>query len=368
MKSLVILVVVLGLFAGCGDDDTTGPTVEPSAWTTVALPDSFAGHVLWRVDADAGRGLGLLLNPSLESTIAEIDAEGVTRVERPLWPSGTVVFDVEVASTGRGVAVGGSLGGAVFVATDGPEWTATSLVAGSGILLDVVERADGSLVAVGSSAASPVRVDGSIDGEWTRSTVALPGNPNDRSLVAVTEGADGLYACGFNDGGEGTPENPFRLVMRDTGSGFELMPGPCTDCTSHEYEAMASTSSGGVLLGGAITNFRIDAADDYRAFLALWSPTSEDWVEIVLPDAGALDKVNAILVASDGSVYLACGMEGSATVVRQPPDGPAVVDWVADGPADVLDLAELDDGTILAGGRRGGAQFEPLLLLRSAER
>jgi hypothetical protein len=276
------------------------------------------------------------------------------------------VLDLAISAGGRAVAVGGTTGASLFVSIERPDWTSTSVVSGGGALRDVVELGDGSFLAVGSGGNAGVRASGTLDGTWSQSTVAFPGDPNEKALVSVVEVGGVLYACGFDDGGEGTPEMPFSLMMRDSGTGFELMSRPCTTCSHYEFTTLGHTTGGGVLLGGAITNFgSSDPADYYTAFLALYSPGSDSWTEIVLPEADALDRVNDILLASDGSLYLACGADGSAALVRQPPGGLAAVEWMAEGDGDLRSLAERADGSVLASGSLGsGSSARPVLLER----
>lgn len=76
--------------------------------------------------------------------------------------------------------------------------------------------------------------------------------------------------------------------------------------------------------------------------------TLGDWVEIVLPDAGGLDRVNDILITEDGAIYLACGIN-DAFVVRSGSGGPPALD--ATFPSGrIRRLAEDAGGNIWAAG------------------
>ena len=103
---------------------------------------------------------------------------------------------------------------------------------------------------------------------------------------------------------------------------------------------MAVSAPGGILLGGAITNFA-GGADEYTAFLLLRS-VAGDWAEIVLPDPEALERVNDILIAADGTLYLACGME-TGFILRWP-SGEGIEREAAIPSARIRRLAQAPDG------------------------
>jgi len=117
-------------------------------------------------------------------------------------------------------------------------------------------------------------------------------------------------------------------------------------CTNWEFQSVAVSDEGGIVLGGSITNFA-GGANEYTAFLLLRS-AGGDWAEIVLPAAQELMTVNDILFARDGVAYLACGRE-SAFILRWPPGGSVTRD-AAFASARINRLAEAPDGSISAAG------------------
>ena len=107
------------------------------------------------------------------------------------------------------------------------------------------------------------------------------------------------------------------------------------------------------------------AADEYVAFL-LGRSASGDWVELILPQAGTLDRVNDILIASSG-LYLACGMGQTAHLVRAAPGSGPVLD-VTLHDAQVECLAEDGDGIVWAAGSRGNDPNRPVPALWKRKR
>jgi hypothetical protein len=154
---------------------------------------------------------------------------------------------------------------------------------------------------------------------WIPESIPFPGPVNEHGIKDICVGDGVFYACGFDDGGDGSPEFPHQVLFQsDEAGGWVRIEVPCGGCSDREFRAVAITSQGGLLLGGAITNFSGGSPDMYRAFLIHY--TGGNWEEIVLPEPGALDRVNDILVTTNGDIYLACGME-TGFIVRLPVGG-----------------------------------------------
>jgi hypothetical protein len=85
----------------------------------------------------------------------------------------------------------------------------------------------------------------------------------------------------------------------------------------------------------------------------------------ILPERFEMKQVNAILAASDGTVYLACGKPDTpAYVVRDAPGEERVIEEVFED-LRLFALAETADGRILAGGLEPGTPVgAPILLQR----
>lgn len=200
---------------------------------------------------------------------------------------------------------------------------------------------------------------------WVPEPLPFPGDGNERALVD-SSAFDGVFVvCGFDDGGEGTPQSPNSVVFRNDGGEWERLDAPCGGCTNREFRTVAVTPTGSFFLGGAETDFSAGSPDPYRAFLLI-SSRAGDWAEIVLPEPGKLDCVNDILIATGGDIYLACGVEGS-TIVRM--SGTAVYEAELPG-ARIAQLAEAPDGSIWAAGAivdEAGGSSRPMIWKRVPE-
>ena len=348
---------------GCDDDPTHPPPHQD--WVAVTLDPSLPDGGLWSAASDGGRTLvvGVTRNGSY---LLERDGEAWNRVG-PQWPADTFLFDVALDPNGRAVVVGGSPGeGQVFVGTESPTFAPTSRVQGNGVLQTVLRRDAGSFLASGYGSGGLPAVNGTLDGAWSYTTIPTPGGAGEKSIVDLVESQGVVFACGFDDAAAGTPASPFQMLLRDAGSGFEVVDTPCGACGNRDFRALAVAPDGGLLLGGATLDFSAGAPDASVALLWYRAPAGGGWTELLVPDAGPLDRVNAILVTADGSIVLACGgdLPAEAALVRLPASGGAIIEYRRAN-VEVLGLAETDAGEVLALGvdERGGAP-RPLLLRR----
>ncbi|RKZ15970.1 hypothetical protein DRQ53_07585 [bacterium] len=240
-------------------------------------------------------------------------------------------------------------------------WTTTTAKM-PGFLQDVVAVGGEDIAAAGTGETGVATTTGSIHSELKFETVQLPGVQNEASLVDLAVSSGGVYGCGFNDGGDGSPEEPRQIVMRYANDEWTLLDTPCgQDCFGVGLAAIAATPTE-VYVGGSRFISEPGRAQE-SAWLAVYSIEMQEWQEIVLPEADSLGRVSAILVASDGVVYLTGG-ESSAWIARKEAASEPVVEWSSH---DVVlwSLAELDDGQIVAGGVEPGlAAGRPVLFGR----
>jgi hypothetical protein len=215
----------------------------------------------------------------------------------------------------------------------------------------------------GSAAGNNAIMESSAPDIWTPESLPFPGQPGEHAITDITARADVLFACGFDDGGDGTPSSPNSVVFRSDGEGWVRIEAPCGGCSNREFKAVAATPDGGLLLGGAITNFSAGSADPYQAFLYHYSD-SDGWEEIPLADPGRLDRVNDILITSQGDIFLACG-QGRAFIVRLLQDGSSELEATLPT-ARIAMLAESHDGIVAAGAifSPGGAENHPAIWIR----
>lgn len=356
----ILLASVLGL--ACSDDGT-GPGSEKSSWKAFALPDSLPPSNLTSIAVTDARVLVLGATGTSGTKpdyLLESDISHWTAHTLPV-DLNDFLFGVAMDAAGKGVIVGANAsgGGSPVVMAERPGWTRVTLPVTSHDLRAVaVDPSSGTFRATGSTGSNLLVLSGTADGSWTTVLTPSLGDPQDKSLVDVAYGSGTWVACGFDDGADGTEDSPFSLVLMDDGSGWTLLKGiGCGACGSRKYYAVAVNQAGAILLGGAITDNSAGAADELVAFLSQYDPAHDKWSEIWLPEAGALDQVNDILVAESGDIYLACG-ESSAALVRIAAAGGATIEWHS---SEVIlqALAESWRGDIFAVGSKGPANEFP---------
>lgn len=346
-------VALIALFTGCDEDPP--PDSEEGAWEVVSLQDAPARGILRGVAFSGSEALavgagtaGVPPAVNYEPFVAErVGDTNWRRVTGSWLPAAGLLTAVGFAPAGDAIIAGFDLAppGQGFVLDERGGWSRVDVSLGvlamaqSGGVIRLA-GSPGLLVSPGADA-------------WTPESLPFPATTNERGLVDIAARNGVWAACGFDDGAEGTPESPYHVVFLNGGAGWQRLELPCGGCGNREFRAVAVSATGGVLLGGAITNFQGGAADEYVAFLLVRS-AGGDWVEIVLPAAGELDRVNDILVTTDGTVYLACGMGGVSRIVRSPTGGPAVREASFED-ARIESLAEGPGGAIHAVGARFAA-------------
>jgi hypothetical protein len=347
-----VLVLVSLSFFSCSDDSTTTPDVPEfnSPWVEVALPDTLPKSVLMGIAFSGTRGLALGAQGSSQGYVLEFN--GASWQPHPL-PTDVNDFPLAVAmdAAGRGVVVGARSDGAgsPAVFAERPTWTRVPLPEVFGGLQCVAVDASGNFLAAGPGNSSVLALTGTATGSWTQLSIPLPGDPQEKALVDLASRAGTWAGCGFDDGGQGDETSPFSVVLRNDGTGWDLLSGPgCGGCGNREYRAVAINDRGALLLGGAKTDFSAGADDEYVAFLASYNPSREHWTEILLPESGVLDRVNDILVTTSGDVYLACGLD-TQTLVHHHATGGNTIEWRSSEES-LTALAEDEVGNVYAVG------------------
>lgn len=356
-SSLVFLVLLL-VCGGC-DDDVAGPA-SAVRWRSHALDGLDTPAVIHSLRSAHGRTLAVGSSAS-GPFVLEYDGRAWTKTDLE-GGAATRAFDLDFADDGRAVAVGGGLDGTARVWAERPEWTTVPLER-NGLLRAVALGGAGEFVAVGGGVGAAPVARGSIDGDWVTSTVVLSEPGNEQALEEIVAVQAGWVVCGWDDGAEGTPESPYRVLLHLVGSTWTPMPTPCGGCTNREFTALARRGEAGLVLGGAITDWSTGAPDASIAALALYASTTQEWIEVVLPEAGALDRVNDVEVLPEGSMVLACGRDGTASIAILPASGGGGVEWSGDG-ASLFTVTRAHDGTLWVGGI--DADGSPLLVRRTA--
>jgi len=362
------MVFALGSFAGCSDDDGgTGPGGGTGLrdWPVVELPAELVDGMVLSLDAAGDRTVGLAVGSS-GSWVIERGAAGWETIGAKPLPGTLGRPPILIPMFASGLAIDGrgkvQVVGADVVEPSPAVWSEgdtgwdVTAPAGSqvrGALQAVVALRAQDIVASGFGTSAVLVATGSIYDGLDFGLVTTPGDLGEKSLVDLTESLDVVYGLGFDDGADGSPGQPFRIVMQYREGAWSMMPSPCGDCAFREFWAIAASPSG-LYVGGAITDFSQEAVDESVAWLMMWSFVAEEWTEVELPSAGELDRVVDILVSSSGDVFLACG-DQAAAIVKMPVSGNGVVEWEDDGIV-LFGLGESGDGTLLACGLIEGVE------------
>jgi hypothetical protein len=221
-----------------------------------------------------------------------------------------------------------------------------------GALQAVVGFGASGVVATGTGPVSVPVVIGSAEGGFEFGDFTAGTSAGEKGLVDLAVEDGQVYGVGFDDRGEGTPEQPWRIVSRFDGEEWGAIESPCGSCAGIGFRAVAA-SAAELLVGGSIM---VDSSAPVteHAWLASWS--EGEWTTIEVPDADLVQQINDILVASDGTVYFAAGSyESPAYLLSADPGQAPVIEWTRPG-IRLWALTETADGRILAAGLQPGPQ------------
>lgn len=370
LRLLVLTLLLPILLFACDDDDVINPTVPPSPyWSAVSLPAELPDGALFSVAFSGNSSAAVGSGVDNTGLLLENTSQGWVTIDVPELQSG-VARDVGIDGSGRRVIVGATPASQEgLIIAERPDWSSVFAGAPPTALFDAIDVDDaGNFVAAGAQTAEVAAWSGTAEGAWSEVPITAPGDPQEKSLVDVAYGAGVWVACGFDDGGEGTPQQPYAILMLDQGSGWESISAICAGCGSHEFKSVAIDDAGLIYLGGAQTDFSNGASDEYIGFLWTYAPDIEEWTTIALPDPGSLDRVNDILLSANGDVYLACGVD-IASLVRLPVGGESDaqenIEYVATATV-LYGLAQTNGGDVYAVGQSGlTSSSRPLMLLRT---
>ncbi len=365
-EALVLLAAVSGL--SCSDDNPTSPPTPGGEWVEVMLPAELPEGMLRGIGFTGQRGLAIHLEAAADGyRLLQKIGGGSWMVAAAASSSLALPLALDFDASGRAMLAGVDTAGAAMVVAERPDWMPMTLPPLESALQAMACASDGFVHAAGRTSGSLIGVRGTIDGDWTSEVYPSSPASAEKGVADLAGGARSLWACGWDDGAEGTEASPHALVWENTGSGWTRVDSPCGGCSGHEFRAVAIPDEGSLLLGGAITAFSPSSGDSSLAFLYLRppSPSSVNWPEAKLPRPADLRRVNDILVTSNGDIYLACG-DSTAFLVWMPSTGGVVIEYEETG-LRLNALSEAADGTIYAVGGRDDGSTSTAVMLRREE-
>ena len=342
------------LLASCSDEPTQPG--NPSSLEEQVLSESPPGGAFLDISFAGNEGLavgaigsGVAPNQTFEPFLLAMDANGTwspdSSVSTPAigWLTAVTLYTFAVSQTAvinLAVIAGVDGSGNGFILDERNGWSQHNVPLGG--MAFAVDHATFRLA--GTWATTQQVLISTTPDMWTAETLPFPMGQGERGLQDLSA-RNGIWAaCGFDDAGDGTPTSPNSVLFLDQGTGWERVSVSCGGCSNWEFRSVAVSETGGVLLGGAITNFA-GGANEYTASLLVRS-VAGDWAEIVLPKSTELKRVNDILITQDETVYLACGMGTTSYLVREPP-GDQITTLTL---ARINRIAESPDGNIWAAG------------------
>ena len=365
LSALVILTAVAFL-PGCADDPVEPKGGSGKLWTTVDLGLDEGDLRLFSVAAGGGQvaALGWWETTGLAKDIAgasilfRLQPDGTWSHQSPAPGAVSMVWmDLALDDQGRLVMAGfqnpGSLeGGCVLDARSGTDTQHCLPILG----FWTVDGDGGLFVAGGVSTGGSLMTSRSI-GQWGEDPLPLTGR-NDSGFRDVDVLGDRTVVCGYDDGSD-----ILTVVLQRDGAGpWTHLTLPPDQFFGRTLRAIAQTADGAIFLGG------ISGAGGLNptAFLMVRSAEG-DWADIVLPDPAGLGGINDILLAQDGSIYLACSGEyddSTAQIVRS--SDTRINKEIASFTGQLWKLAQTADGTLYAAGWRSdqGPFNRPVLLRR----
>jgi hypothetical protein len=379
MRWFLLLVLVFSL-AACDDDDSGSCGCPQDPWQEQSLPGELVNGGIWDLEVRHGRAVGLAVSGGGSWVIEEGPGGWEVVGDEPLPGTGPVppgraaiepsraATAITVDSDGALQVVGGLIAGErpVVWSETGGTWTYEDGDA-SGLLQEVVALSAGEIFGAGTGGTGIPFVTGSADAGFEHSVLALGG---EAGLTSLVEESGAVYGCGFNDAADGTQEDPYRMVMKYEGEAWQRLPSPCLGCGSFNFSAI-DASPEVLYVGGSSTAIQTpdepygDGVAVETAWLSKYSFVEPGWTQLVLPDAELLQRVNAVLAASNGDLYLACGSPDTpAYLLRGEPGEEFEVEAELPG-VRLFSLAETPDGRILAAGLEPGeVEGRPVLLQR----
>jgi|GEM_PF-2510394 len=342
-KPLLAPALGIILFPGCSLDDPVPPTA-PALWQEVTLDLMDGDSRMMAVDFNGGYGMAMAVTApakaGAEHRFFRLRPDGSWLQDdlEPL-PGGMVAMDLALDTTGKPVLAGYQMPGLPSIVFDlrGPQPVATEqasygmlTVAGEGTFMVAGGRSNGGGL---WTSAGP--------GQWNFDILPLT-RTNDSGFRDIDIRDGRAVACGYDDGAD-----TLKVILtRTSATDWEKIPagGPSTAT----YLCVAQTGAGTLFVGGMVGA----GGSAPRAFLSQRAADGS-WADLILPDAEGLHGVMDILIAADGSIYLACMGEGDQTRANLIHAGPTgVFPEITPFPGGLLQVDQAADGSIYAVGFR----------------
>ena len=343
-KSLLPLALLILFLAACSDDDDPVSPGTP-LWQEVDLGAAPPSQ-MWAVDFHGDQGLALGLNPfsAGSNQFFRIQPDGKWElVDLVEIPEGILMLDLAFDGSGKVALSGGQYPTPAGLVIDARSADPV-IVTNPGWGMITMDGGENFMVAGGRSRGGDLWTS-TDPGAWNVDVLPLTGT-NDSGFRDVYIRGDRAVACGFDDGADTLQVILERTVSTEWAQ--VTTGGPYTGT----FFCVALSEDGTIFVGG----IEFAGGMSPRAFLV--QRTSDGLrTDLLLPDPEVLHGVNDILIASDGSIYLACMGEGDNSVANLVhADAHGVRTEINSFPGGLLQLGQAGNGDIYAVGFRRNEQ------------
>ncbi|MCP4573676.1 MAG: hypothetical protein GY838_15060 [bacterium] len=360
-RRLPALLPLLLLLTACGDDDDPARP-DPSPWQEVELPAAASDTRTLAVDFNGDHGLALTLSAGGGPLAG--DKHGFYGLQPDGSWSATDLGDIRAAMATMDLAVDAD-GGVVLAGMQysGPPSVVLDL---RGPAAEYIEQStygmltvacEGSFMVAGGRATGGGLWSSTAPGVWHFDGLPLTGT-NDSGFRDIDIRGGTAVACGYDDGADTLQV----ILTRTAGTDWtKIVPGGPYAAT---YLCIAQADDGTIYLGG------MDGAGgpSPQAFLSQRTPDGT-WTDLDLPDPAGLHGIRDILVAADGSLYLACYGEMDQTQANLVHGSPtSLKKEITPFSGGFYQIDQAADGTIYAVGFRRNGQTgleEGVMMVRS---
>lgn len=284
-------ILFIAISTGCEEDTTSPPDDGGPVWKEVALPEAVPDAALSALAFHGDRGIAVGTEYPYNGLVLETTGGTWSLLSTEI--DGAALMGVTFTLEGDAVAVGGTLSRHPLVLDERESWAPDEVLESTAFLQSVATTSDGVIHAAGYGVA----LRSEAAGTWTTETVNYPVGTQDRGILDLVSGPDGaLFACAFDDAGDGSPEEPNRMILQNEDSKWDV------------FAAIPSEANASVLAHHEDLGF-LAAGERYgpgspEPRTVLWRrDDAGNWSEIELPDATGYEAED-VLVASDGKLYL----------------------------------------------------------------
>jgi len=241
----VALFGLAALLTACGDDPERPDPVSP--WREAAFEEPLQGGAILGIAFSATRGIAVGAVASGAAPEQTFGPFLLARQEDGAWardsgvslPAQGMLLAAGIEASGDAVVAGiDHVSPTGFVLDERGGWSRHDVAFGA-----LAFAASGDTLRFGGAAGGNQQIVVSTSSDvWTLESLPYP-TGGEHGIEDVAAGSGHWAACGFDDGGDGTPESPNSVLFRDQGTGWERIGVECGGCTNAAARTGSSSRS-----------------------------------------------------------------------------------------------------------------------------